>query len=195
FNQGHDGHAGNPPSPTGSNTDYLWRTVLERTMFMRIIKHYAIFEPDKRSVKGDGRLIFPRFHQLRAVERVVGDIDINGPGRKYLIWHSAGSGKTKSIAWLSHRLIRHMNNQSKATFDSVIVVTDRTVLDENIREDMNLVQASHGLVVTVGEKSGPKSPQLKKALLDGNHIITCTLQTFPEIMKLIEDTDELRGRN
>src|SRR5699024_9936352 len=142
FNQGHDGHAGNPPSPTGSNTDYLWRTVLERTMFMRIIKHYAIFEPDKRSVKGDGRLIFPRFHQLRAVERVVGDIDINGPGRKYLIWHSAGSGKTKSIAWLSHRLIRHMNDQSKATFDSVIVVTDRTVLDENIREDMNLVQAS-----------------------------------------------------
>src|SRR5699024_1954557 len=130
-----------------------------------------------------------------AVERIVDDIEVQGPGGRYLVWHSAGSGKTKTIAWLSHRLIRHMNAQSKATFDSVIVVTDRTVLDENIRQDMNLVQASHGLVVTVGEKSGPKSPQLKKALVDGNHIITCTLQTFPEVMKLIEDTNELRGRN
>src|SRR5699024_1128397 len=119
----------------------------------------------------------------------------NGPGKRYLVWHSAGSGKTKTIAWLSHRLIRHMSADSKSTFDSVIVVTDRTVLDENIRDDMNLVQSSPGLVVAVGEKSGPKSPQLKKALLEGNHIITCTLQTFPEVMKLIEDTDELRGRN
>jgi len=195
FNQGNDGHAGNPPSPTGSNTDYLWRHMFDRPLFMRIIKHYALYEPGKRGSKNDGRLIFPRFHQLRAVERIVDDIEHRGPGGRYLVWHSAGSGKTKTIAWLSHRLIRHMNNQSKATFDSVIVVTDRTVLDENIREDMNLVQASHGLVVTVGEKSGPKSPQLKKALLDGNHIITCTLQTFPEVMKLIEDTNELRGRN
>src|SRR5699024_3546447 len=78
--------------------------------------------------------------------------------------------------------------------DSVVVVTDRTVLDENIREDMNLVQASHGLVVAVGEKSGPKSPQWKKALLEGNHTITCTLQTSPEAMKLIEDTDAVGGR-
>jgi len=195
FNQGNDGHAGNPPSPTGSNTDYLWRHIFDRPLFMRIIKHYALYEPGKRGSKNDGRLIFPRFHQLRAVERIVDDIEHRGPGGRYLVWHSAGSGKTKTIAWLSHRLIRHMNDQSKATFDSVIVVTDRTVLDENIREDMNLVQASHGLVVTVGEKSGPKSPQLKKALLDGNHIITCTLQTFPEVMKLIEDTNELRGRN
>ncbi|NWN87108.1 MAG: type I restriction endonuclease subunit R [Micrococcaceae bacterium] len=194
FNQGNDGHAGNPPSPTGSNTDYLWRHILDRPMFMRIIKHYALFEPGKRR-KEDGRLIFPRFQQLRAVERIVDNIENNGPGGRYLIWHSAGSGKTKTIAWLSHRLIRHMNTKSKATFDSVIVVTDRTVLDENIRDDMNLVQASQGLVVTVGEKSGPKSPQLKKALLDGNHIITCTLQTFPEVMKLIEDTDGLRGRH
>ena len=87
-----------------------------------------------------------------------------------------------------------MSADSKSTFDSVIVVTDRTVLDENIRDDMNLVQSSKGLVVAVGEKSGAKSPQLKKALLEGDHIITCTLQTFPEVMKLIEDTGELRGR-
>jgi type I restriction enzyme R subunit len=193
FNQGNDGHEGNPPSGTGSSTNYLWREILARPMFMRIVKDFALFEPSKAG-KSDGRLIFPRFHQLRAVERVVADIEANGTGKRYLVWHSAGSGKTKTIAWLSHRLIRHMSADSKSTFDSVIVVTDRTVLDENIRADMNLVQSSKGLVVTVGEKSGAKSPQLKKALLEGDHIITCTLQTFPEVMKLIEDTQELRGR-
>jgi type I restriction enzyme R subunit len=193
FNQGNDGHEGNPPSSTGSATDYLWRDILSRPMFMRILKDFALYEPSKQGKK-DGRLIFPRFHQLRAVERVMADIEGKGPGGRYLIWHSAGSGKTKTIAWLSHRLIRHMDANSHSTFDSVIVVTDRTVLDENIRDDMNLVQSSQGLVVTVGEKSGAKSPQLKKALVEGDHIITCTLQTFPEVMKLIEDTNELRGR-
>lgn len=194
FNQGHDGHQGNPPSETGSATNYLWRDILARPKFMRILKDFALWEPDRKSKKADGRLIFPRFHQLRAVERVVADVEANGPGGRYLIWHSAGSGKTKTIAWLSHRLIRHMDAQANSTFDSVIVVTDRTSLDENIREDMGLVQSSKGLVVAVGEKSGAKSPQLKKALLEGDHIVTCTLQTFPEVMKLIEDTAALRGR-
>ncbi|PTR24203.1 type I restriction enzyme R subunit [Rhodococcus sp. OK519] len=193
FNQGNEGHEGNPPSDTGSSTNYLWREILARPSFMRILKDFALFEPSK-SGKKDGRLVFPRFHQLRAVERVVDDIEANGTGKRYLIWHSAGSGKTKTIAWLSHRLIRHMSADSKSTFDSVIVVTDRNVLDENIRHDMNLVQSSKGLVVTVGEKSGAKSPQLRKALVEGDHIITCTLQTFPEVMKLIEDSEELRGR-
>jgi type I restriction enzyme R subunit len=195
FNQGNDGHEGNPPSGTGSSTNYLWRDILARPMFMRILKDFALFEPSKSGKKDDGRLVFPRFHQLRAVERIVADVEANGTGKRYLVWHSAGSGKTKTIAWLSHRLIRHMNADSKSTFDSVIVVTDRTVLDENIRHDMNLVQSSTGLVVTVGEKSGAKSPVLKAALLEGDHIVTCTLQTFPEVMKLIEDTEELRGRS
>src|SRR5699024_8229230 len=110
FNQGHEGHAGNPPSPTGSNTNYLWHRILDRPLFMRIIKHYALYEPGKRGSKNSGRLIFPRFHQLRAVERIVADIEDRGPGGRYLVWHSAGSGKTKTIAWLSHRLIRHMND-------------------------------------------------------------------------------------
>ena len=194
FNQGDEGHKGNPPSDTGSATNYLWREILARTTFMRVLRDFALFEPGRGSKKNEGRLVFPRFHQLRAVERIVADVEKNGPGGRYLVWHSAGSGKTKTIAWLSHRLIRHMDANSKSTFDSVIVVTDRTVLDENIRDDMNLVQSSMGLVFTVGEKSGAKSPQLKKALLEGDHIITCTLQTFPEVMKLIEDTNDLRGR-
>ena len=195
FNQGNNGHEGNPPSASGSATNYLWRDILARPTFMRILKDYALYEPGRRGKKDDGRLVFPRFHQLRAVERIIGDIEATGPGGRYLIWHSAGSGKTKTIAWLSHRLIRHVDSQANSTFDSVIVVTDRTVLDENIRGDMGLVHSSNGLVVPVGEKSGAKSPQLKKALIEGDHIITCTLQTFPEVMKLIEDTSELRGRN
>ena len=195
FNQGNNGHEGNPPSTTGSPSNYLWRDILSRPSFMRILKDYALFEPGRGAKKNDGRLVFPRFHQLRAVERIITDIETKGPGGRYLVWHSAGSGKTKTIAWLSHRLIRHVDSEARATFDSVIVVTDRTVLDENIRGDMGLVQSSKGLVVTVGEKSGAKSPQLKKALIEGDHIITCTLQTFPEVMKLIEDTSELRGRN
>lgn len=195
FNQGNNGHEGNPPSATGSPSNYLWRDILSRPSFMRILKDYALFEPGRGAKKNDGRLVFPRFHQLRAVERTITDIETKGPGGRYLVWHSAGSGKTKTIAWLSHRLIRHVDSEAHSTFDSVIVVTDRTVLDENIRGDMGLVQSSKGLVVTVGEKSGAKSPQLKKALIEGDHIITCTLQTFPEVMKLIEDTSELRGRN
>ena len=195
FNQGKNGHEGNPPSTTGSPSNYLWRVILSRPSFMRILKDYALFEPGRGAKKNDGRLVFPRFHQLRAVERIISDIETKGPGGRYLVWHSAGSGKTKTIAWLSHRLIRHVDSEAHSTFDSVIVVTDRTVLDENIRGDMGLVQSSKGLVVTVGEKSGAKSPQLKKALIEGDHIITCTLQTFPEVMKLIEDTSELRGRN
>ena len=195
FNQGNNGHEGNPPSASGSATNYLWRDILARPTFMRILKDYALYEPGRRGKKDDGRLVFPRFHQLRAVERIIGDIEATGTGGRYLIWHSAGSGKTKTIAWLSHRLIRHVDSQANSTFDSVIVVTDRTVLDENIRGDMGLVHSSNGLVVSVGEKSGAKSPQLKKALIEGDHIITCTLQTFPEVMKLIEDTSELRGRN
>ena len=195
FNQGNNGHEGNPPSTTGSPSNYLWRDILSRPSFMRILKDYALFEPGRGVKKNDGRLVFPRFHQLRAVERIINDIETKGPGGRYLVWHSAGSGKTKTIAWLSHRLIRHVDSEAHSTFDSVIVVTDRTVLDENIRGDMGLVQSSKGLVVTVGDKSGAKSPQLKKALVEGDHIITCTLQTFPEVMKLIEDTSELRGRN
>ncbi|MDY0909520.1 type I restriction endonuclease subunit R [Microbacterium sp. CFBP9034] len=193
FNQGDNGHEGNPPSATGSATDYLWREVLARPTFMRIIKDFALYQPG-RSKSGDGRLVFPRFHQLRAVERIVADIERVGPGGRYLVEHSAGSGKTKTIAWLSHRLIRHMGVDGTSTFDSIIVVTDRTALDENVRADMRLVQSSMGLIVNVGSESGAKSEHVKNALVEGGHIITCTLQTFPYVMKRIEDTDELRGR-
>lgn len=194
FNRGNDGHEGNPASDTGSATNYMWREILARPMFLRILKDFALYAPN-RSKKNDGRLIFPRFHQLRAVERIVADIESATPQSRFLVQHSAGSGKTKTIAWLAHRLIRHMSSDATSTFDSVIVVTDRMALDQNIQDDINLVQSSKGLVVNIGNGSGSKSAQVTTALLEGGHIITCTLQTFPHVMKLIENTDALHGRH
>lgn len=193
FNQGNEGHEGNPPSETGSATNYLWRDILARPTFLRILKDFALYEPD-RSKKNDGRLIFPRFHQLRAVERIILSLESEAPESRFLVQHSAGSGKTKTIAWLAHRLIRHVDVDATSTFDSVIVVTDRTALDENIKDDIKLVQSSAGLVVNIGDGSGSKSAQVTQALLEGGHIITCTLQTFPHVMKLIETTNALLGR-
>lgn len=196
FNRGVDGGAGNPPVPGKSETSYLWEEVLERKMFLRVLRDFAVWEPDAKPKRGTpgGKLIFPRYHQLRAVERVTRDVSQRGPGGRYLIEHSAGSGKTKTIAWLAHRLIRHVGTDGEKTFDSIIVITDRTALDTNIRQDMQMMDASLGLVVSVGETSGAKSPQLRKAIEDGDHIITCTLQTFPHVLKLLDESDELSGR-
>lgn len=196
FNRGYDGGAGNPPIAGKSEASYLWEDVLERETFLRILRDFAVWEPDAKRKRGTpgGKLIFPRYHQLRAVERVTRDVTRRGPGGRYLIEHSAGSGKTKTIAWLAHRLIRHVGADGKKTFDSVIVVTDRTALDTNVRQDMQMLDASLGLVVSVGENTGSKSPQLKQAIEEGDHIITCTLQTFPHVLKLLEDEENLRGK-
>ena len=196
FNRGVNGGAGNPPIPGKSETSYLWEDVLERETFLRILRDFAVWEPDSKPKRGTpgGKLIFPRYHQLRAVERVTKDVTQRGAGGRYLIEHSAGSGKTKTIAWLAHRLIRHGGDDGQKTFDSVIVVTDRTALDTNVRQDMQMMGGSLGLVVAVGENAGAKSPQLRKAIEEGDHIITCTLQTFPYVLKLLQDEQTLAGR-
>lgn len=194
FNRGNDGHAGNPASETGSATDYLWHWALERELFLRILKDYAVWEPTPSSASGF-RLIFPRFHQLRAVEAVTADVSARGAGGSYLIWHSAGSGKTKTIAWLAHRLARHMDAEANKTFDSVIVVSDRRALDANLREGIGLLQASEGLVVSITGGRSSKSAQLRQALSEGGHIITCTLQTFPEVLDLLEGDEDLASRH
>lgn len=196
FNQGHNGAGGNPPIEDKSATSYLWEQVLQPRVLLRILSDFAVWEPDSKSSRGTkGTLIFPRFHQLRAVERVTTDVAERGAGGRYLIEHSAGSGKTKTIAWLAHRLIRQVAQDGTKTFDSVIVVTDRTALDTNIRQDMQALAASRGLVVSVGENSGAKSPQLREALVEGGHIITCTLQTFPYVLSLLDDDPDIQGRN
>lgn len=192
FNKGNDGHAGNPPNPHGSDTAYLWHEVFDPELFLRILRDYALWEPPTKGNKG--RLIFPRYHQLRATEKVVDDITEHGVGGRYLIQHSAGSGKTKTIAWLAHRTGRLIDHTGHPVFDSVIVVTDRTVLDENIKEGLDLLRASEGLVVNVDNTLGSKSKTLEKALNQGGHIISCTIQTFPALAKMLEKSPDLNGR-
>lgn len=187
FNQGKNGHSGNPPSETGSPTDFLWRQVLTPASLLRILQSYALRETS-------GQLVFPRFHQLRATEKVTADVVKRGAGGRYLIWHSAGSGKTKTIAWLAHRLARTYDAEGVKVFDSVIVISDRQVLDGQLRRAVGLLGAAKGFVVAVGEKSGPKNPVLRQALEEGDHLITCTLQSFPEVMKHIEGREDLMGR-
>lgn len=193
FNQGNDGHAGNPSNPNGSDTSYLWEEVFESELFLRILRDYALWEPSSKGNKG--RLVFPRYHQLRAAEKVIDDIATRGAGGRYLIQHSAGSGKTKTIAWLAHRAGRVINAAGTPVFDSVIVVTDRTVLDDNIKEGLDLLRASEGLVVNVDNELGSKSKTLEAALTRGGHIISCTIQTFPALAKMMEKSPALAGRN
>ena len=193
FNQGNDGHAGNPSNPHGSDTSYLWEEVFESELFLRVLRDYALWEPSSKGNKG--RLIFPRYHQLRAAEKVIDDIATRGAGGRYLIQHSAGSGKTKTIAWLAHRAGRVIDTAGTPVFDSVIVVTDRTVLDDNIKEGLDLLRASEGLVVNVDNELGSKSKTLEAALTRGGHIISCTIQTFPALAKMMEKSPALAGRN
>ncbi len=192
FNKGNGFHKGNPSNPNGSDTAYLWEEVLAPELFLRILRDYALWEPAQKG--NAGRLIFPRYHQLRASERVLDDMAHNGVGGRYLIQHSAGSGKTKTIAWLAHRTNRVCNADGTPLFNSVIVVTDRTALDDNIKEGLDLLRASEGMVVAVDNELGSKSKKLEKALTEGGHIISCTIQTFPALARIMETNAALAGR-
>lgn len=192
FNKGDHGHAGNPVNPHGSDTAYLWEQVLQPELFLRILRDYALWEPAKKGNKG--RLIFPRYHQLRATERVVSNMIENGAGQRYLIQHSAGSGKTKTISWMAHRANRAFGKDGTPLFDSVIVVSDRRALDDNIKEGLDLLRASEGMVVNVDNELGSKSKKLEQALTSGGHIISCTIQTFPALASLMEQKPNLAGR-
>lgn len=187
FDKGNEGHAGNAPSVTGSPTDYLWREVLAPASLIRILNSFAMRDPE-------GTLVFPRYHQLRAVEAVTCDVASRSAGGRYLIWHSAGSGKTKTIAWLAHRLGRLHDNSGEKVFDSVIVISDRRVLDNQLRRAVNMLHASKDYVVGIGDKGGSKSSHLRDTLLEGGHILTVTLQSFPEALKIINDSSELKLR-
>lgn len=191
FNKGtSDGHAGNDANPNGCASSYLWEEVLQPSLFLRILRDYVLFEPDNKSKTG-GRIVFPRYHQLRANERVVGDITANGVGKSYLIHHSAGSGKTKTMAWMAQRLSKHFSPKGEKQFDSVIMVSDRNVLDQNIADSLKLLQVPSSKVVWAqrgAEES--KSKQLKDALDEGNKIIVCTIQSFLALMKAAAELEE-----
>ena len=188
FNQGWDDGAGNPPNPNGLKTDYLWKQVLTRDGLTDIIENYAQVVESKDDKTGRKRReqIWPRYHQLDVVRKLLADASSGVAGSKYLIQHSAGSGKSNSIAWLSHQLIG-LERDGKALFDSAIVVTDRRILDKQIRDTIRQF-AQVGSVVGHAESSG----HLRTLLQGGKRIVITTVQKFPFILDAIGN--EHRGR-
>lgn len=189
FNKGWNDGAGNPPNPNGIKTDYLWRQVLSRESLTNILENYVqlIEEKDQTTGKKRRRQIFPRYHQLDVVRKLLADVAANGVGRRYLIQHSAGSGKSNSIAWLAHQMIG-LEREGKPVFDSIIVVTDRRILDQQIKDTVKqFAQVS----ATVGHAE--RSGDLRQFIESGKKIIITTLQKFPFILDDIGN--EHRNRN
>jgi len=188
FNKGHNDGAGNPPNPEGIKTDYLWKRILTKSELTDIIENYAqlVEERDERGRK-KRKQIFPRYHQLDVVRRLLTDAARQGPGQRYLIQHSAGSGKSNSMAWLAHQLIG-LRGDGAALFDSVLVVTDRTVLDKQIK---NSIKQFAQVAATVGHAE--HSSDLRRFLTAGKKIIITTVQKFPFILDAIGN--EHRGRS
>ena len=178
FDKGYDDGAGNPPNPNGIMTDYLWKETLTRTELANIIENYSqvVEEKDNNTGKAGCKQIFPRYHQLSVVKALLTDIRIHGVGRKYLIQHSAGSGKSNSIAWLAHQLVG-LEADGTNVVDSVVVVTDRVNLDRQIKNTIKqFVQVSN--TVAWAEHSA----DLRAAITSGKKIIITTVHKFPIIL-------------
>lgn len=198
FNLGRDRGAGNPANPDGYRTSYLWERVLDREAWLDILGRFIHLEQKQKEDENGRkttveRLIFPRFHQWEAVNRLISTTQAEGPGRKYLVQHSAGSGKSNSIAWLAHRLASLHDAADRKIFDSVIVVTDRTVLDKQLQDTIYQFEHKEGLVVPILSK-GVKSAQLVDALTDRKPIIIVTIQTFPFVLEAVQSQVSLRQR-
>jgi type I restriction enzyme R subunit len=178
FNKGYHDGAGNPPNPVGLKTDYLWKEVLTPAGLTNILENYAqiVEEKDPRTGKKKRKQVWPRYHQLGVVRQALADVRANGAGKRYLIQHSAGSGKSNSIAWLSHQLIG-LKRDDKEIFDSVIVVTDRRLLDDQIQTTIKQFMQV-GATVGHAEHSG----DLRKFIEEGKKIIVSTVQKFPFIL-------------
>ncbi len=178
FDKGHNDGAGNPPNPLGLKADYLWKAVLTPAGLIDILENYAqiIEEKDPKTGKKKRTQIWPRYHQLGVVRQALVDVRAVGAGKRYLIQHSAGSGKSNSIAWLAHQLIG-VKRADKAVFDSVIVVTDRRLLDQQIQATIKQFMQV-GATVGHAEKSG----DLRKYIEEGKKIIVSTVQKFPFIL-------------
>lgn len=208
FNKGNDGHQGNPVNPHGSRTSYLWEETLSKDVWLTIIgkfMHLQVTEsvnPVTEVKERRESLLFPRYHQYQAVTQLVETARSEGAGKKYLIQHSAGSGKTNSIAWLAHRLSSLHDAQDEKMFDSVVVITDRTVLDDQLQEAIFQIDHKQGMVVPIGDriKTGTtgsftsKSQALADALEKRAPIIIVTIQTFPFALQAMTGSNALQGR-
>ena len=182
FNKGWNDGAGNPPNPAGLKTDYLWKEVLTPGSLTNILENYAqiVEEKNPKTGRKKRKQVFPRYHQLDVVHAVLAHVAAQGPGTRYLIQHSAGSGKSNSIAWLAHQLIA-LKKDEKEIFDSVIVVTDRRILDDQIQKTVKQFMQV-GATVGHAEHSG----DLRKFIEEGKKIIISTVQKFPFILSEIE---------
>lgn len=198
FNQGSNGAGkvggeGNPTNENGYTTDYLWKKVLNKDSLMEILQKFVHLQVKeevshrggKEIIKRKENIIFPRYHQLDVVRKLISDVRNNGIGKNYLIQHSAGSGKSNSIAWLAHRLSGLHNSLDEAVFNSIIVVTDRKVLDKQLQDTIYQFEHQKGVVVKIDDEK--TSQDLKDAINDGKRIIITTLQKFPVIYKDVDD--------
>ena len=198
FNQGSNGAgnvggAGNPTNENGYTTDYLWKNVLKKDSLMEILHKFVHLQVKEEIEHKNGKeikkekqnIIFPRFHQLDVVRKLIWNVRDCGVGHNYLIQHSAGSGKSNSIAWLAHRLSGLHDRNNNAVFNSIIVVTDRKVLDKQLQETIYQFEHQKGVVVKIDDEKTSKD--LKEAIDDGKRIIITTLQKFPVIYKEVDD--------
>ena len=192
FNRGNHGAAGNVPNPEGFATAYLWEEVWAPDSWLDILHRYLIGKrDDKKQLKS---VIFPRYHQLDATRKLVADVLAQGAGQRYLIQHSAGSGKTNSIAWTAHFLADLHNAAHDKMFDSVLVVSDRNVLDAQLKEAIFDFERTTGVVESITNEHGSKSTQLSQALKDGKKIIICTIQTFPFALQAVQELAATEGK-
>jgi type I restriction enzyme R subunit len=192
FNRGNHGAAGNVSNPDGFATSYLWEEVWARDSWLEILGRYLIGKRDDK--KQLTSVIFPRYHQLDATRKLLADVLAEGAGQRYLIQHSAGSGKTNSIAWSAHFLADLHDADNKKLFDSVLVVSDRNVLDAQLQEAIFDFERTTGVVETITSEHGSKSAQLGQALKDGKKIIVCTIQTFPFALQAVQELAATEGK-
>lgn len=192
FNKGDGGGKGNPVNPNGHRTAYLWEEVWQRDSLLEILGRYMVATKDaKKRITG---MIFPRYHQLDATRQLQAAVLAEGAGGKYLIQHSAGSGKTNSIAWSAHFLADLHDAQHKKVFDSVLVVSDRNVIDTQLQEAIFSFERTTGVVATINSDAGTKSGQLAEALAGGKKIVVCTIQTFPHALAAVQELAASKGK-
>lgn len=193
FNQGNVGAAGNPVNPAGGHrTAYLWEQVWARESWLEILGRYLIARRD--STRQIEQIIFPRYHQLDVTRKLQAAVAKEGPGGKYLIQHSAGSGKTNSIAWTAHFLAELHDTQHHKVFDTVLVVSDRNVIDAQLQEALFDFQRTSGVVATINNSEGSKSSKLAEALSGDKKIVVCTIQTFPFALEAVRELAATQGK-
>jgi type I restriction enzyme R subunit len=192
FNRGNQGGAGNPANENGHRTAYLWEDIWARESWLEILGRYLVAQKDsKKQIK---KIIFPRFHQLDATRKLLAAVRTEGAGGKYLIQHSAGSGKTNSIAWSAHFLADLHSLIQEKIFDTILVVSDRTVLDTQLQEAIFDFERTAGVVATIKGESASKSGELATALSGGKKIVVCTIQTFPFALKAVQELAATQGK-